>query len=367
MLTQMDKENMLREFPNVKLSYENITHKKVYRSDYIVAIPEGIKCFAWFTEFNDKMGCLIMELSSNKQIQNMKIMNACFTNELAYGTILYGTMLYHLHNKFFSIEDIFSYKGDSLERENWGEKLVKINTMLKTDLKQVSYNNSFIVFGLPIMCKTNEELERSIIGHKIESIQYKLFNRVNNYLVMSYKNYINERKYVSNSITNNNTTNNNTTNNNTTNYNNNNTTNNNTKIYNTTNNRAHIQEKDKYKANKESVFLVKPDIQDDIYHLYCLNKDLKETLHSIAHIPNYDKSVMMNKLFRVIKENVNLDALEESDDEEEFENNRVDKFVHLNKSYKMVCQYNHKFKKWIPIKVANENQQIINIQTILYK
>ena len=29
MLTQMDKENMLREFPNVKLSYENITHKKV--------------------------------------------------------------------------------------------------------------------------------------------------------------------------------------------------------------------------------------------------------------------------------------------------------------------------------------------------
>ena len=31
MLTHKDKENILREFPNVKLSYENITHKKVYR------------------------------------------------------------------------------------------------------------------------------------------------------------------------------------------------------------------------------------------------------------------------------------------------------------------------------------------------
>ena len=35
----------------------------------------------------------------------------------------------------------------------------------------------------------------------------------------------------------------------------------------------------------------------------------------------------MNTLFRNIKENQNLDALEESDDEEEFENISLDKFV----------------------------------------
>jgi hypothetical protein len=67
----------------------------------------------------------------------------------------------------------------------------------------------------------------------------------------------------------------------------------------------------------------------------------------------------MNKLFRIIKENNNLDALEESDDEEEFENEDISKFVHLDKSYKMVCQFNHKFKKWIPIKLANEDNKII--------
>ena len=60
MLTQSEKETILREFPNIKLSYETIIYKKVYNSDYIVAIPEGKKCFAWFTTFNDKMICFII-------------------------------------------------------------------------------------------------------------------------------------------------------------------------------------------------------------------------------------------------------------------------------------------------------------------
>ena len=59
----------------------------------------------------------------------------------------------------------------------------------------------------------------------------------------------------------------------------------------------------------------------------------------------------MNKLFRNIKENINLDALEESDDEEEFQNEKLDRFVYLDKSYKMICGYNYKFKKWFPISV----------------
>jgi hypothetical protein len=63
----------------------------------------------------------------------------------------------------------------------------------------------------------------------------------------------------------------------------------------------------------------------------------------------------MNKLFRNIKENANLDALEESDDEAEFENDKEDKFVFLDKSYKMVCQFNNKFKKWVPISLANNS------------
>lgn len=52
----------------------------------------------------------------------------------------------------------------------------------------------------------------------------------------------------------------------------------------------------------------------------------------------------MNSLFRKIKENKNLDLLEESDSEEEFENTTLEKYVDLNKSYIIECFYNKKFK-----------------------
>ena len=376
MLTQKDKENILNTFPNIKLSYENITHKKVFNSDYIVAIPQGKKCFAWFTSINDKMVCLIMELSLNKQINNIKIMSACFSNELAYGTILYGTNFYNSNNNFFSIEDIFLYKGNEIERMCWGEKLIKINCMLKNDLKQVSYNSSFIVFGLPVMCKTNENFTKMIdkLEYKIETIQYKLFNRINNYLFISYKSYINDNSVeikIEVNIPDSEVNVNNIPQ----------IVKNEPKIHLNNEPKIHLNNEPKIHLNnapkienniyksypkREITFLVKPDIQDDIYYIHCLNNELKEEEHGITHISDYNTSVMMNKLFRIIKENKNLDALEESDDEDEFENINIDKFVNLNKSHKMICQYNHKFKRWVPVKLANEENMIISTHELKY-
>ena len=98
MLQSSDQENLLQLFPNIKLSYENLAHKKVYNYDLILAIPEGKKCFAWFTEFNDKIVCIILEIAPNKQIINMKINNVCISKELSYGTILYGTLFFYKSN-----------------------------------------------------------------------------------------------------------------------------------------------------------------------------------------------------------------------------------------------------------------------------
>ena len=99
-------------------------------------------------------------------------------------------------------------------------------------------------------------------------------------------------------------------------------------------------------------------MQQDIYHLYCLGDNNTEKYVGLASISDYKTSVMMNKLFRIIKENENLDALEESDDEEEFENEKEDLFVHLEREFKMLCAYNHKFKKWYPIKLADNNANL---------
>jgi hypothetical protein len=237
-----------------------------------------------------------------------------------------------------------------IDRKNWGEKLITIRDMLRRDLRQVAYNNAFVVFGLPLMCRTNEELEQraSTVPYTISAVQFKLFNRTNNYLFMPYKNYVADRGPVHAKAR--------------------------TQVppppplflsvppppllsVPVPQQQQHVPVK--RPTNKEAVFLVKADIQNDIYYLYSLAQDLTEEQHSIAHIQDFNASVMMNKLFRNIKENQNLDALEESDDEEEFENERADKFVYLDRSLKMVCQFNHKFKKWAPIKIADKNSRVI--------
>ena len=321
MLSYDDKETILSQFPNIKLSYENIVYKKVYNADMNLAIPEGTKSFAWFTTHNNTNVCIIMELTDNKRVNDIKIMNACFSNELSYGTILYGTVFYHSNNNFFCIEDIFSFKGKDIEKENWGNKLFILKEILKNHIKQVSYNNSFIVFGLPIITNNIDDMIKSLenIKYKIGFIQFRSFNRINNYLSMNYACFRETSSFKKNVI-----------------------------------NRA-IVEKSNYKKiqPKDVSLIVKPDIQNDIYHLYCLDILGCEEYIGIAGISDYNTSVMMNNIFRKIKENQNLDALEESDDEEEFENEKEDKFVYLDKTVKMSCKYNYKFKKWFPIKLSD--------------
>ena len=323
MLTQEDKENILSNFPNIKLSYEKIIHKKVYNFDIAIAVPEGKKSFIWFTFYNDKMLCLLLEFDEQqkKQIKNIKIMNCCFSKFLCYGTIFYGTYFYHENNPFFCIEDIFMYKGNYILDCSIITKINKICDILKNDIKQLSYNNFCLVFGLPLIFISSNESSKIFenIKYKLSCIKYYNKNNINSHFMILFDEYIknNDVKLPE-------------------------------KIYN--NEKIRKIEKSNQQINKfTKIFIVKPDIQNDIYHLYSLDNEYS----GIACIPDFKTSAIMNKLFRKIKENNDLDALEESDDEEEFENPNVDKFVYLEKSYKMICNLNTKFKKWVPIKITD--------------
>jgi hypothetical protein len=101
--------------------------------------------------------------------------------------------------------------------------------------------------------------------------------------------------------------------------------------------------------NQRYRFLVQADIQSDIY---CLSDPTQQYNADFAYIPNYRISVFMNSLFRNIKENRNLDYIEESDDEEEFYDMRPDKYVDLTKTVMMECMYHKKFRRWVPLKVV---------------
>ena len=338
MLTIEDQKHLLSEFPDLKLSYENITHKKVYNSELVLAIPEGAKCFGWFTYFKESPVCLLFELGADKKpCLNIKPVYCCFKTDLAYGTIVYGTMIYHLNNPFFAIEDIFHYKGADVSRKNWGDKMGLFHSLLSNDLSQVSYNRSFVVFGLPPFAKTFNEVIGQIKAnraYRIASIQYRLLGRSNNYLVFTFSKSTFEKSGEKSEATRSEATRSEATRS--------------ESVQSTFRKGGYLAPPlHKVERVKETTFTVKPDLQNDIYHLY----EEGDKYHAVALIPDYKTSVMMNKLFRNIKENTNLDALEESDDEDEFEDERDDRFVFLDKSYKMVCAYNHKFKKWTPVRL----------------
>jgi len=333
MLSQEDKQKILSEFPDIKLSYDTIVHKKVYNFELILAIPCGIKCFAWFTIFNNNYVCILIELGNNKnkEIKNIRIINTCFSKSLCYGTILYGTIFNHMNTSFFSIEDIFLYKNKCFSRENWITKFNKIINILKNDITQVAYNNHFTVFALPNITHLNENMDiilKNDIKYKIQCIQYYKINQLNSYSSLQFDKF--------------------------------------NKIDNIIEVIEPMKREivPKFVVPKFIVLEVRPDIQNDIYNLYCLNN----VFCGIACVPDFKTSVELNKLFRNIKENFDLDKLEESDDEDEFENQKPDKFVYLDKAFKMTCYYNKKFKKWIPITITEDKQlSSINDITIFVK
>ena len=93
--------------------------------------------------------------------------------------------------------------------------------------------------------------------------------------------------------------------------------------------------------DKTAVFQVKPTPTCDIYELHT-----PEGFHSLACVDTYARSVMMNNLFRRVKENHDLDAVEESDDEDD------PNTVYMDRSFQMLCRWHTLHKKWTPISLV---------------
>ena len=336
-LSDHDIQNVLRELPKVELSYEKYAHKKVHNANFIFAIPEGKKCFAWFSTYKNKNVCYILQIAENKKICNVYFALTSFASSLSYGTLLYGTTFMHTNTElripFFSVEDVLYYKGSIVSKTTF-EKLELCKYIFENELGQNSFSKKQLVFGLPIIYDNADNQSHikmiqlaETLPYKIKYLQYR-FNDPHEsiYNVEYYKNgsQYDDRSYNKDRLHNEN-----------------------------------ISRISKKSNLCEAVFNVKPDIQNEIYNLFAYENG-NEVLYDTAFIPDYKTSIFMNKLFRIIKENASLDALEESDDEEEFEDERIDKFVFLDKSYKMHCIYNFKFKKWVPIKLANRSDRLVN-------
>jgi hypothetical protein len=307
-------------------------------------IPKGKKYFVWFKNGE----CLFLELDNDKQVVNVasKKTSHIFPND----TILYGTHFYyrapansnHVVNVqyYFTIENIHYYNGVNLDAtQTVFEKCKTLHLAFTTSTLEKTFQ---VDIGLPHIDTCLERISAVKPFYQVYCIQKKRSNdKTNQYQNIHFNVLSSVQKMDAQTQPQQPQQSEHPTP---------------IKPANTVS--KHIIETGKkyVEKSKYKIFIVSADIQNDIYNLVepdavndLSNYDYDISNKLIASIPDYKTSVFMNALFRNIKENRSLDALEESDDEDEFENTNIDKFVDLTKKIKMKCVFNYKFKKWTPI------------------
>ena len=351
------KLNQLNEFQQlvierfesaIEIYYENHVHKK-FLADMYAVIPKGKKCAIWFTHKQCWMFQIakrphhpvqqfkpfvqqpseLVSFDDVRMMHNMPCMDdSWYSGE---GTILYGTCLSEksgTKKKRFSVENVHYFCGI----KQIGGGLERFATFFDSYNEQKCKSDAPLQFFMPIMhTSINDALKdaRQITSYDVFCIQHRFLKRS----CTEYKNLLlhlaeqpqqpqQPQQEQSNAFF--------------------------PRQANATMNSNPTQ---KHQGAMMRTFTIRPDTQNDIYYVLHNADDPITDKTMIAHIPNYKISVMMNSIFRNIKENRNLDALEESDDEEEF----IDKpqFVDLNKCVRMACTFNHRFKRWQPCDCAH--------------
>lgn len=354
MSIQMEQTGQLLEhFPKFELSYETVSHKKVSPNihNLALAIPHGKKYYAWFsydTPANDTI--FIMELNKEKRITKITkhtLPPSASFQKLYLGTILYGVLLQDTN--IFIIEDLIQYCGFTMKNMTYGEKLPLLCEFMETT------GSVPILFRLPAIWAYRGDHEENILPEKfrvlpyqVHHIQYRALNEIAPLLNYPVKTFgftpICDSSKESNA-----------------------------EIAIRTKPRGILDQvslmrstpcytKPQYRI--PTIFHVCADIQYDIYHLFAYGKDKSLVYYDLAYIPNYDTSVFMNRLFRNIRENRNLDAIEESDDEDDFQNTAEDKYVDLNKVLLLECRFHTKFRRWVPIRQVIPPCKIVHISQL---
>ena len=316
MFTPEEKMQLFSRLPNLELSYEPRLHKKVYAPLYYI-IPKGPKALVWYTYWGDQNVCLLVLLNERGNYSDIKIFPSVFSNQLALGTIIYGTYFQHQRQHFFTSEQLHYYKGAALKNNNNSDTLLDL---FQNHIGQVAYTTTSLVVGMPVITTTYEEAEV-----QMNVLPYKTYG-IGIYHMQAQKQAqhpIHKQTHAQQQAQ----------------------------------QHPHAQQhkpkqaqthQQQHQAQQTQLFKVKADLAADTYHLYAPTDN---KLIGTALVSTYKTSVLLNSLFRHIKENANLDLLEESDDEDEFENTHLDKFVDLDKTVLMECVFSKRFQKWQPVAI----------------
>ena len=342
MFTPEEKMHLFSRLPNLELSYEPRLHKKVYAPLYYI-IPKGPKALVWYTYWGEQNVCLLVLLNERGNYSDIKLFPSVFSNKLALGTIIYGTYFQHQRQHFFTSEQLHYYKGAVIKNNN----IESFVDLFKNHIGQVAYTTTSLVVGMPVITATYEEAETqlTVLPYKTYGIgvykggqaQQQAKQQAKQQQQPNHASHMQSKPMQSKQQP--------------------------KQAQHIQQPQAkphiqvqakqpqakqHIQSKQTHPYTQTQLFKVKADLAADTYHLYA---PADNKLIGTALVSTYKTSVLLNSLFRHIKENANLDLLEESDDEDEFENTHLDKFVDLEKTVLMECVFSKRFQKWQPVAI----------------
>ena len=360
-----DRVRLLQRFPKVELSYETIPHTKV-SPDYNVCmgIPIGTKGYAWMTFYGTEDVCFLLETNKERNITRITKYPIPSRSVLANGTLLYGTIVGPAE---FVIEDLLYYQGVPTKTQLLNERLGFLQRFFEeyvgpivrfhmapmwTIEKSTLYDALYEVPKNPSdkdpkgptdkgkdpkgPTDKGKDPKGPTVNNPLgqfHHIQYRCLEKTAPYLNVFPTKKGFAAPAASSVI----------------------------KDY-LLPWRHSVFSKPQYRTS--TVFLVRADIQFDIYRLFAYGGNKAEVYYGVACIPNYKTSVMMNRLFRRIPENECLDAAEESESEEDFENVEPDKYVDLAKELLMEFRFHSKWKKWVPVRVVDKRQKVVHISQL---
>ena len=318
-MIQLEKnfiDSIKHKIPIDNIKFLSFNNKNIENnSNYYILKPKGKKSFVWFTYFEKEILCILIILNDNNVLHDSNLyykLDVSYNIQLCYNnTFMQCILIKNNSMNTIIIDNILNY--------NIHNNIINNNTYLhKIENKLFLYN---IVIKQISNSKTNK-FYLPIIENNLDSLYNKIYNT--NYSLYCISIYSNNN-YLGNFIFNDFVT---------------------------------------FKSNIKANFYIEANIEPDIYSMYIIDNNSNYIFYDNLLINSYKLSVFMNNIFRKIKENKNLDLLEESDSEDEFQDISKDKFVNINKKEIIECVYNYKFKKWIPEKIASQGK-VINKQELL--
>jgi hypothetical protein len=315
-LNHFEFQKLLKRLPSFKTNVlkNDIFPESIYSVNNLIigtAIPKGKRFYGYFHFFREKHVFYLLEKESSSKT-NHKIIRASYipwnhlSPKLAYGTLMEGV----IKKNVFIMDDMYFCCGIPIWEKSFRER-IHCFTYILNELQKYPLSNFRIAIPPIWKITTNhnhQNYKKWPFPTMLNQILYPIYQIHYHICFPNKKDIFIFTEY------------------------------------------APTKKEKNDKIMKTNIFHIKADIRPDIYHLY----DLKTNFVSMALIPNYQTSIKMNQCFRNMKENENLDAIEDSDDESDFENITPEKYVDTIKSVLFECQYDSKFAGWVPIKMIQQ-------------